>query len=181
MNPLTLIRRYYPRGTRSHRLLLRHSEAVAALALSAARRVADAPVDLAFVEEAALLHDIGIFATDAAELGCYGHRPYLCHGLAGRRLLENEGLPRHALVCERHIGIGLSAEEITAQQLPLPAREMRPLSLEEKIVTYADLFFSKNMQEADRRRSPEKVRRVLARYGEEKIAVFDAWHARFGG
>ena len=181
MNPLALIRNYYPRGTRSHRLLLRHSEAVAALAVAAARRVIDEPVDLAFVEQAALLHDIGIFATAAAELGCYGHLPYLCHGLVGRQVLEQEGLPRHALVCERHIGIGLSAEEITAQHLPLPAREMRPLSLEEKIVTYADLFFSKNAREADRQRNPDKVRRILARYGEEKIAVFDAWHARFGG
>lgn len=180
MNPLELIDRYYPAGTRSRQLLLRHSRAVAALAMRAARQVDDAPVDLCFVEEASLLHDIGIFATAAPELGCYGHLPYLCHGLVGRRVLEEEGLPRHGLVCERHIGIGLEAEEIRAQKLPLPAREMRPLSLEERIVTYADLFFSKNPREADRQRSPEQVRRVLARYGEEKIAVFDAWHARFG-
>lgn len=179
MDPLRLIEKYYPAGTKAHRLLLRHSFQVADKASAIARRLAGG-TDLDFVHEAALLHDIGMLYTDAPEIGCHGDLPYLCHGFKGRELLEREGLPRHALVCDRHIGVGLSAAEIAAKGLPLPVRDMLPLSVEEQIVTYADLFFSKSPSENDGERSADAVRHVLARYGEEKVAVFDLWHARFG-
>lgn len=176
---LALLDKYYPPEEPTHGILLAHSRAVAAMALRIARRLPQ-PVDLFFVEEAALLHDIGIRAVHAPEIGCRGTLPYLCHGIEGRKLLDAEGLPRHALVCERHIGVGLSAAEIRAQRLPLPARDMLPLSLEEQIVTYADLFFSKNPRKSPGPKTPEQVRKALLRHGAEKVAVFDAWHARFG-
>jgi uncharacterized protein len=181
MNPLSLIEKYYPAGSEAHRILLRHSVRVAGKAREIARRLAAEGVDIDFVYEAGLLHDIGMLFTDAPDIGCHGSLPYLCHGYKGRELLEAEGLPRHALVCDRHIGIGLSAAEIEAQGLPLPVRDMLPLTVEERIVTYADLFFSKSPRENDSERSVDKVRQTLARYGEEKVAVFDLWHARFGG
>jgi uncharacterized protein len=183
VNPIALLERHYPPGTLAHRVLLRHSRAVAALALATARRLRaqGEAVDEEFVEQAALLHDVGILHTDAPELGCHGSLPYLAHGIKGREMLDAAGWPRHALVCERHIGIGLSAAEILAQRLPLPARDMLPLSLEEQIVTYADLFFSKTPAEADRLRSADQVRASLARFGAEKVPVFDAWHRRFAG
>lgn len=181
MNPLSLIEKYYPAGSEAHRILLRHSVRVADKAREIARRLAAEGVDIDLVYEAALLHDIGMLYTDAPDIGCHGSLPYLCHGYKGRELLEAEGLPRHALVCDRHIGIGLSAAEIVAQGLPLPVRDMLPLTEEERIVTYADLFFSKSPRENDGERSADKVRQTLARYGAEKVAVFDLWHARFGG
>lgn len=180
MDPLRLIEKYYPAGSESHRILLRHSLWVAGKAREIARRLAADKVDADFVYEAALLHDIGMLYTDAPEIGCHGSLPYLCHGYKGRELLESEGLHRHALVCDRHIGVGLSAAEIVAQGLPLPVRDMQPLNDEERIVTYADLFFSKNPKENDNERSVEKVRKTLARYGAEKVKIFDLWHARFG-
>lgn len=182
MNPIPLIEKYYPPGSVAHRILLRHSGRVAAKAVTVARHAAlREAVDVEFVREAALLHDIGIFYTDAPDLGCHGALPYLAHGYKGRELLEKEGYPRHALVCERHIGVGLSADEIREKGLPLPIRDMLPLSVEEEIVTYADLFFSKNPREQDRERTPEEVRKTLRRFGEDKPAIFDAWHKRFGG
>jgi uncharacterized protein len=181
VDALKLLEKYYPEGTPAHQALLRHSRRVAALATALARRLASTTnVDVPFVEEAALLHDIGILHTDAPEIGCYGPLPYLAHAYKGREMLEAEGLPRHALVCDRHVGIGLSAAEIIARQLPLPHRDMLPLTIEEQIVTYADLFFSKSLKEQDRLRPLENVRSKLAGYGAEKVAVFDAWHARFG-
>jgi len=179
MNPLQLIDKYYPPGTKAHRILLRHSLRVAAKADAVARRLGAQRVDLDFVHEAAVLHDIGMLFTDAPEIGCHGSLPYLCHGFKGRELLEKEGWPRHALVCDRHIGVGLTADEIRTHGLPLPIRDMLPLTLEEQIVTYADLFFSKNPAENDSERSAAAVRLTLARYGEEKIAVFDRWQACF--
>ncbi len=180
VDPISLLNKYYPPGSDGHRILLLHSELVAAKAVAVAQRMTGTGVDLDFVREAALLHDIGILYTDVPQLGCRGELPYLCHGVKGRELLEQEGLPRHGLVCERHIGVGLSAEEIVRQQLPLPARDMLPISLEEQIVTYADLFFSKNPAKSGKERSVDKVRKSLARHGADKVAVFDAWHQRFG-
>ncbi len=178
MDPLRLLEKHYPPGTPAHRVLLRHSLRVAELALAVAARLGPA-ADATFVREAALLHDIGILFTHAPELGCRGPLPYLCHGVKGRELLESEGFPRHALVCERHIGVGLTRGEVGAQGLPLPLREMLPVTLEEQIVTYADLFFSKSPGEKDRPRDIAAVRRTLGRYGPDKLFVFDAWHARF--
>ncbi|BCR04629.1 HD family phosphohydrolase [Desulfuromonas versatilis] len=181
MNPLALLEKYYPPGSQGHAILLEHSLAVAAKAEAIARRLGPQLVDADFVREAALLHDIGICYTSAPELGCNGALPYLAHGYKGRELLEAEGLPRHALVCERHIGVGLTAEEITSQELPVPPRDMLPLSVEEQIVTYADLFFSKDPAAGHRERQAERVRESLARFGAEKVAVFDGWHRRFAG
>lgn len=180
MNPITLLEKYYPPGSTSHRILLQHSEQVAQKAIIVASKLTNTTVDVEFVREAALLHDIGILFTAVPLLGCKGKLPYLCHGIKGRELLEAAGLPRHALVCERHIGVGLSAEEIVSQKLPLPVRDMLPLSIEERIITYADLFFSKNPAKLGLERNVDKVRKSLARHGEDKVAVFDEWHALFG-
>jgi len=180
MNALTLLNKYYPEGTSTHDLLLAHSRAVASKAVQTARQVSTSlPLDLAFIEEAALLHDIGICFTAAPSLGCRGELPYLAHGYKGRELLEAEGLPRHALVCDRHIGVGISAAEIRLQRLPLPERDLVPVSLEEAIVTYADLFFSKDPASVTIEKPVERVRAGLARFGAEKVAIFDRWHARF--
>lgn len=180
MRSLALLDKYYPSGSPTRDLLLAHSRAVAAKALQAACAVAEQMhVDLDFVEEAALLHDIGICFTAAPALGCFGELPYLAHGYKGRELLEAEGLPRHALVCDRHIGVGISAAEIRLQKLPLPERDLLPVSLEEQIITYADLFFSKDPERAHREKSVEQVRAGLSRFGAKKVATFDAWHAKF--
>ncbi len=180
MNPIALLEKHYTPGSTSHRILLLHSKQVAHKAVAVANRLPNTTVDVEFVREAALLHDIGILFTAVPQLDCRGKLPYLCHGIKGREILEAEGLPRHALVCERHIGVGLSAEEILRQDLPLPMRDMLPISLEEQIVTYADLFFSKNPAKLGLERSADKVRQSLARHGEEKVAVFNEWHERFG-
>ncbi|WP_302504238.1 HD domain-containing protein [Geoalkalibacter halelectricus] len=179
MAPLDLLEKYYPADSPVFAVLVSHSRAVAEMALRIASRLG-AEVDVAFVEQAALLHDIGIGATHAPKIGCFGALPYMCHGIEGRKLLDKEGLPRHALVCERHIGVGLSAAEIRAQGLPLPERDMLPLSLEEQIVTYADLFFSKTPGQEQEAKTVARVRESLRRHGANKVAIFDAWLERFG-
>ncbi|HEY5673542.1 MAG TPA: HD domain-containing protein [Malonomonas sp.] len=180
LKPADLIRKYYAPYPEAWQILLDHSRRVTQRALRIARRLQQTqPVDLKFIAEAAMLHDIGIFMTDAPSLGCTGEGPYLCHGIKGRQLLEEEGLPRHALVCERHIGVGLTAEEIRTQDLPLPARDMLPLSLEEQIICYADLFYSKDKDKLHKEKSPAKVRKVLAKYGADKGQVFARWQSLF--
>lgn len=180
MNPLPLLELHHPPGTLSHRVLLTHSREVAALATAVAERVSrTTAVDIGFVTEAAWLHDIGIGLIHAPRFGCFGAAPYIAHGVLGAELLWAAGLPRHALACERHIGVGLGIADIDRQQLPLPRREMRPIALEEEIVAYADLFFSKTPDDPGGPCSAATVRAKLGRFGTGNQAVFDAWHDRF--
>jgi uncharacterized protein len=177
LRPLELIERHYAGHKQARKTLLAHSHQVARLAVAIAERISHRePVDILFVEQAALLHDIGMLFTDTPKLGCQGDQPYITHGVIGAELLRNEGLPRHALVCERHIGVGLTIEDIRAQSLPLPLRDMSPQSLEEEIVAYADLFFSKTRKGM---RPVETVRTALAKYGQHKVAIFDKWQEQF--
>jgi uncharacterized protein len=160
--------------------LLKHSEMVARKALEVARRLKRLNPDLRFIEEASMLHDIGIFLTNAPQLGCHGKEPYILHGVLGRDILESKGLPRHALVCERHVGAGITEADIRTNRLPLPARDMVPVSLEERIICYADKFFSKDNGPLGEK-PLEHVRQMINRYGPEKLSAFDRWHEEFGG
>ena len=136
--------------------------------------------DMEFIEEAALLHDIGIFMTDAPEIGCYGDEDYICHGFLGRDLLEKEGLPVHALVCERHVGVGITVHDVDSLFPMLPRRDMQPVSIEEKIICYADKFFSKRLDALHIEKALEDVRLVIKRYGTEKLQRFDEMSEMFG-
>ncbi len=88
-------------------------------------------------------------------------------------------MPRHGLVCDRHIGVGLSSRDIQQQNLPLPPRDMVPKSLEERIIAYADLFFSKDPGLQEGEKTAEDVRASLSRFGAEKVAIFNEWHGLF--
>lgn len=170
---LSLLHRYLDNSPGLFELVYDHSRHVADMALSivAAHPLLD--VDTVFLEEASLLHDIGVFKTYAPSILCRGTHPYLCHGYLGRELLETEGFPKHALVCERHIGTGLTVEEIVSRGLPLPQRDMQPRSLEEVLVCFSDLFFSKSHPLMER--TPDQIRADLAKYGNDGVARFDAW------
>ena len=163
IDPIEILRAYYPPHTKAHHILVQHSHHVAEKAVAIARRLSAQGeiIDIEFVHQAALLHDIGIFRVHAPALGCYGQLPYLHHGVEGAKILQAEGLPQHAGVCERHTGVGLTAAEIAHNQLGLPVRDMLPTTIEEQVIAYADLFFSKNPQRLDRQRSAEKVRKSL--------------------
>ena len=112
INPLDIIRKYYMLDSLAGQSLLIHSQLVRDKAQSLAIRHPEMDLDIPFIQEAAMLHDIGIFLTKAPDIGCFGEHPYICHGYLGADLLRTEGLPRHALVCERHTGAGISLEMI---------------------------------------------------------------------
>src|SRR5208282_3141034 len=93
MDVISLMKKYYPSGSQAYSLLVNHSRLVAEKALHVAARVPSLGPNLSFIEEASMLHDIGIFLTNAPHIGCYGDKPYICHGYLGRELLEKDGLP----------------------------------------------------------------------------------------
>jgi len=179
MKPLEIIQKYYDKNTELYYLLVEHSRAVAGKALEAAENVRHLNPDLKFIEEASMLHDIGIFLTYAPEIKCYGDKPYVCHGYLGREILEREGFPRHALVCERHVGAGITIQDIEKQRLPLPKRSMSPVSIEEQIICFADKFFSK-YNKRGKEKSKGEIKTELSRFGDEKVRKFEEWLKLFG-
>jgi uncharacterized protein len=180
MNPEKLIEKYYAPGSMVYHFLIQHSRMVMEKALRIAERVKYPGPDMNFIQEAAMLHDIGVLFTNEPGIGCYGDKPYICHGYLGRELLEKEGFPRHAPVCERHVGVGLTQKEIEEKILPIPGRDMIPLTIEEQIICYADKFFSKDTEFLMKEKPIEQVRHGIAIYGNDKLKRFDEWAERFG-
>jgi uncharacterized protein len=115
------------------------------------------------VEEAAMLHDIGIRWCDAPSIHCHGTEPYLRHGLIGGEILRREGWERHARVAERHTGTGLPGYE--------------PEQLEEQVVCYADKFYSKSRP--DRVLTVVEAAQSLEKFGHEGVVKFLGWSKMF--
>lgn len=180
MRPIQILLDFYPSSSKTFELLLVHGRCVAAKALSIAQNLPALNLDTPFIEEASLLHDIGIFLTHSPDIGCTGIHPYVCHGYLGRALLEKRGFFRHALVCERHVGVGLSEADIDRGKLPLPRRDMRPVSIEEEIICYADKFFSKSGSGNGKEKPMADILLGLAPYGRDKVDRFLSWAGRFG-
>lgn len=177
MDVQAVFNKYYQPGTPLYNSVWSHSRLVADKALQLAQAHPELEIDLDFVYEAAMIHDIGVFLTDAPSIYCTGDQPYICHGVLGADIMRADGYPRHALVCERHTGTGLTVADIIAQNLPLPHRDMCPVSLEEKLVCFADKFYSKS--NPDREKPLDKVRKSVARYGENSLRRFEEMAALF--
>lgn len=172
-----IIDKYYPPGSLRRVIYLRHCESVAGLALEIAERQA-LDLNRDEVYEAAMLHDIGICMTDARDIGCEGTEPYITHGILGAGLLRKEGMPEiYARVAERHTGAGITHEDIVSQGLPLPDGDYMPETKLERLVCYADKFYSKsgNME----RKSPERVEASMARISESTLERYRALRREF--
>ena len=177
MNYNLLIAKYYPEDNELRHILINHSQSVARKALQIVSSHPELHLNAQFVEEAAMLHDLGIFRTDAPGIQCFGSEPYICHGRLGAEILRKEGYERHARVCERHTGAGITCKEIIAQGLPLPHQDFLPETMEEKVICYADKFFSKT--HLDREKSIEKAEKSLAKFGEDGVMRFREWERMF--
>jgi len=179
MIPVEIIKKYYQEETDLYRILLDHSFSVAEKSLFIAQMHPEMHLDIAFIYEAAMLHDIGIYKTNAPDVYCHGEFPYICHGYLGSDLLKAEGFPRHALVCERHTGTGLSREYIIKNNLPVPKRNMLPESVEEQLICFSDKFFSK--LNPGKEKAIDKIRKNLSKHGEDSVKKFDNWCKLFLG
>ncbi len=182
-DPMPILAFYYPEDTELYRLLLAHSRQVRnkALAVLAAHPELDLDADTAAC--AAMLHDIGIARCHAPGICCNGDAHYLQHGIIGGQMIREYAakhgldLELYARVCERHTGSGITAAEIKAQNLPLPPQDLLPETLTEKLICYADKFFSKSgdLQEKEL----PKIRKGMAKFGADSLERFDAFHQLF--
>ena len=185
MDYQSIIDQYYPSENELRRILLVHSRQVADRCLKIAKAHPELKLDVEFLEEASMLHDIGIVQCKAPSIQCFGTEPYICHGLLGARMLRalnvdhaHYNLERCALVCERHTGTGITREQIEAQHLPLPIDiSYVPESMEEQVICYADKFYSKS--DLSLERSVVQTAQSLEKFGEAGVKKFLKWVEMF--
>lgn len=177
MSPLAVIDKFYPHSDELRNLLLFHSWQVASHALKCATRHPELQLDKSLVLRGALLHDVGIFATHAPSIHCNGDLHYLMHGFVGAKLIREMGLEAEARICERHTGAGLSKETIASASLPIEVKDYLPETLEEKLICYADKFYSKS--NPTRILTSEQAYESLLKFGEEGALRFKEWDLMF--
>lgn len=172
-----IIDKYYPAGSPLRDIYMKHASSVADLALAICVRKGLA-LDPHVVMAAAMLHDIGIYLTDAPGIECRGTEPYIRHGVLGAELLRREGVDEEiASVAERHTGAGITENDIDTQGLPLERRDYSPRTLLERLICYADKFYSKTR--LDQAKTLGQVRTSMARRGEATLARFESLRREF--
>lgn len=108
--------------------VINHCKAVAELALETANILKDKGFQINFglVEIGALLHDIGRSKTHTVD-----------HAVVGAEIGKSAGLPDSVVsIIKRHVGGGITNTE--AEKLGWPKDVYVPITLEEKVVSYAD-------------------------------------------
>jgi uncharacterized protein len=179
MDYLAIIKKHYKEDSDLYNLLVNHSRQVSEKALKIASRLPELVPDLIFIAQAAMLHDIGIKYCNAPDLFCHGSEPYIKHGILGRELLIKEGYPKHARACASHTGVGITKDEIISENFPLPHEDLIPLSTEEKIISLADLFFTKYPGKSDKELTIDEIKKSLLKHGENKVKIFEQWCKQF--
>lgn len=172
-----IIDMYYPVGSLRRDIYLRHCRSVADLSVEILNRK-KLDLDPKAVEAAAMLHDIGIVMTSAPSIGCEGSEPYIAHGVLGADMLRRNGYDEFlARVAERHTGAGITAEEVVSQGLPIPVKDYMPQSELERLICYADKFYSKS---GSMEIKPlDKVRRSMSRISTDTLRRFEHLHEEF--
>lgn len=129
MDYLALIHRYYPEDNALRRMLLHHSRQVCARALQIVERHPELGANRNLVEAGAMLHDIGIFLTDAPGIHCHGTAHYMLHGSLGAQLLRNEA---EQLKEEKR-------QELQLQEVELQEVQLQAIQLQEELHFYEAL------------------------------------------
>lgn len=177
MEYFSLIQKYISpeKNPLAYRIYVVHVTLVTQKALKIAEHFSLSREDLTFLEEASMLHDIGICRVHDPEIGCYGELPYIQHVVEGGKILRKEGYPRHARVAETHTGVGILAGEIQEKQLPLPEQDYVPEDRIAEIISFADLFFSKSPEKIWREKTWDEVQTEIGRYGVWHTQRLQAW------
>ena len=174
---LEFIDRYYDKNPELFRILIIHSSKVAEKALEIqSKKNLDLKREDIYI--ASMLHDIGIIKCNAPAIYCFGDHPYLQHGIEGKKMLVSSKFNQFANICETHVGAGITASDIQSNNLPLPPRDMVPVTLLEKLICYSDNYYSKS-RDLTREKTTEEVINQVKKYGEGSLERFMEMHSLF--
>lgn len=174
----SLISKYIDPNSPAYPIYIIHSTLVTNKALKIADKLGLNHDKLKFIEEASMLHDIGVCKVNDPDMGTIGGE-YITHGIIGSDILINEGYPKHARVAERHTGVGIYKQEIIEKGLPLPQIDLIPETIEERIISYSDLFFSKSKSRIWHERSLDEVRASISKFGQRYVDILEEWIREF--
>ncbi len=142
---IALLRKYKDTDE-GFRIVLKHSKVVQKHCVELAKKLQKKgfDIDMQLLKNGALLHDIGYFKV-------YDNKEKrIRHGIEGGKILRKEGYSKLARIAERHIGLGISKEDIIKQKLQLPKKDFLPKTIEEKIITYIDNFIDMDKKRSAR-------------------------------
>jgi uncharacterized protein len=137
------------------------------------------PVDSSLVKAGCLLHDIGVYPLFDERGVERTDLHYITHGIRGAAILKEEGFSE--TICRfasHHTGVGLTKQDITTHNLPLPVEDYVAKTQEEKLVMYADKFHSKT--EPPCLNSFDWYKQFISRHGAHKVGEFEQMAAEFG-
>lgn len=145
--------------------VVKHCRAVSNLAVKLAQEIEKngGKIDVQLVRIGGLLHDIGRSKTHNID-----------HAIVGAKIAAASSIPKPVIhIIERHIGLGLPANE--AVKLGLPNRDYLPKTLEEKVVSYADQLTEGNHETS----FDSTIQRYVEKFGESHpiITRFKRVHA----
>jgi uncharacterized protein len=124
-------------------------------------------VDAELVRVGCLLHDIGVYPLFDKNGVEQKDLHYITHGVRGEEILKAEGLPEVIWrFASHHTGVGLTKDDITKSNLPLPLQDYNAETPEERLIMYADKFHSKT--------------EPVAKFGEHKAVLFEQMAQEFG-
>ena len=124
-----------------------------------------------------MLHDIGIIRCDAPGINVLVQNLIYVMVDWGQRCFRKEVfrvMPVSVNGIQEQV---LPREQIINQHLPLPEQDFLPETMEEKVICYADKFFSKT--HLDKEKTVEQAERSLAKFGEEGVLRFREWEQIF--
>jgi uncharacterized protein len=134
--------------------VVKHCRLVSAKAEELAKTISkNAKIDVELCRVGGLIHDIGRSKTNGVD-----------HGVIGAEILKE--YPLLARICESHIGGGIDKDE--AKGLGLPVKDYAPISIEEKVVCYADKLVQGDKYTED---ISEELRKLENKLGKEHSSI----------
>jgi uncharacterized protein len=131
----------------------------------------DLGVNSGLVRAGSLLHDIGVYRL--------GDTDYVWHGVLGHELLREEGFSEELCrFASRHTGVGITAEDVVRQKLPIPVGDYLAETPEERLVMYADKFHTKS--EPPTYFTAAEYESRVSRYGDDKPVIFRTMVTYYG-
>ena len=173
-----IINKYIKPGTPLHNIYVPHATLVTAKAVAIGQRLKIPAAKIRFIESAGMLHDIGIIKVNVIDFQTTG-RPYIQHLTEGAEILRREKLPKHARVAETHSGVGIYKEDIKKYNIPLPLKDYITKTIEEKIISFADLFYSKIPERLFMQNPLEKIKKEISGYGKKYEKILNEWIKTF--
>lgn len=176
-NEVKLLHKKYAPSQKVFEEIWQHSEIIRDIAFELIDNNNLASINKKLVETGCLLHDIGVYHLYSIE-GILDEENYIQHGVLGYKLLKDNGFEEQLCrFASHHTGVGLTAEEIARNDLPLPKEDLLADTEEERLVMYSDKFHSKMPSQFN---TFEWYKKHVMRFGNDKVKEFKQMAVDYG-